>query len=99
VTNAAPIGSADLAYLVERYLSAADSAELEAAVGRLIHECHATLDTAAPVHYLYSTLVPAEDTCFCVFRAGSSDAVRAVNLAARFGFDRISNARVMLPAD
>lgn len=90
---------ADLAYLVERYLSATDSAELEAAVIRLTHVCDATLDTDAPVHYLHSTLVPAEDTCFCLFRAGSTDAVRAVNLAADFGFDRISDARVMRPAD
>ena len=91
--------SADLAYLVERYLSPTDSAELESAVLRLTRACQATLDTATPVHYLHSTLVPAEDTCFCLFRAASSDAVRAVNLAAGFGFDRISDARVILPAD
>lgn len=92
-------GSGDLAYLVERYLSAADSADLEAAVVRLTQACHATLGTAAPVDYLHSMLVPAEDTCFCLFRAGSSDAVRAVNLAAQFGFDRISDARLIRPAD
>jgi hypothetical protein len=88
-----------LAFLVERYLSAADSADLEAAVARLTRACLATQGTATPVHYLHSTLVPAEDTCFCLFHAVSPDAVRAVNVAARFGFDRICTARVILPAE
>ena len=90
--------SADLAYLVERYLSPTDSAELESAVVRLTRACQATLDTATPVHYLHSTLVPAEDTCFCLFQAPSSEAVRALNQRAGFALDRIVEA-ALLPVD
>jgi hypothetical protein len=47
------------------------------------------------VRYLQSTYVPAEDTCFCLFRATSPDAVRAVNDAADFALDRITDALVL----
>jgi hypothetical protein len=92
-------GSQYPVYLVERYLAAPDAADLAAAVTRLVRACHATAGSAAPVRYLHSTFVPADDTCFCLFQAASSDAVRAVNAAARFGFDRISDARVIRSFD
>jgi hypothetical protein len=50
------------------------------------------------VDHINSTLVPAEDTCFCVFRAPSRTAVEAVNLTARFSYDRISDAELLAPA-
>jgi hypothetical protein len=92
-------GTQDPVYLVERYLAAPDAAELAAAVTRLARECHATAGSAAPVRYLQSTFVPADDTCFCLFQAASSEAVRAINALARFGFDRISDARVIRSFD
>jgi hypothetical protein len=92
-------GSQHPIYLVERYLAAPDAADLPAAVTRLARACHATAGSAAPVRYLHSTFVPADDTCFCLFQAASSDAVRAVNAAAGFGFDRISDARVIRSFD
>jgi hypothetical protein len=92
-------GSQDPVYLVERYLAAPDAADLAAAVGRLARACHATAGSAAPVRYLHSTFVPADDTCFCLFQAASSEAVRAVNALAHFGFDRISDARVIRSVD
>jgi hypothetical protein len=85
-------------YLVERYLSAADRADLTAAVSRLAAACRATYGTNAPVDHVSSTFVPAEDTCFCVLRAPSRTAVEAVNLAARFSYDRISDAVLLAPA-
>ena len=50
------------------------------------------------VRYLHSTYLPSEETCFCVFEAASSDAVRAVNVAANFPIDRITDALVMYEA-
>ena len=48
------------------------------------------------VRYLQSIYVPAEDTCFCVFQALSSDAVRAVNDAGHFSLDRITEAVLLI---
>lgn len=92
------LGAARSAYLVERYLASTDGAELAAAAGRLILACEASTGTAMAVRYLSSTLVPADDTCFCLFEAASSDAVRAVNVVAGFDFDRISVAEIITPA-
>jgi hypothetical protein len=99
VTTLSGTDSQDPVYLVERYLAAPDAADLTAAVTRLTRACHATAGSAAPVRYLHSTFVPADDTCFCLFQAASSEAVRAVNAAALFGFDRISDARVIRSFD
>jgi hypothetical protein len=49
--------------------------------------------------YLYSSYLASEDTCFCLFRAASSDAVRAVNSQAHFGYDRITDAVMLICAD
>jgi hypothetical protein len=92
-------GSPDPVYLVERYLAAPDATGLAAAVTRLALACHATAGSETPVQYLHSTFVPADDTCFCLFQAASSEAVRAVNALAHFGFDRISDARVIRSVD
>jgi hypothetical protein len=84
-------------YLVERYLSAADQTDLVAAVSRVAAACRATYGTPAQVDHINSTLVLAEDTCFCVFRAPSRTAVEAVNLTASFSYDRISDAELLAP--
>jgi hypothetical protein len=86
------------AYLVERYLCAADLADLAAAVSRLADACRATYGTPGHVEHVISTVVPAEDTCFCVFRAASRSAVEAVNRTARFSYDRICGAELFAPA-
>lgn len=83
-------------YLVERYLTAAAADALPDAVARVAGACA----DAGPgqVRYLHSTYLPSEDTCFCVFEADSAEAVRAVNAAADFAVDRITDARVMFDA-
>ena len=62
-------------------------------MARVARACHES--GADGVHYLQSTYVPAEETCFCLFRATSPDAVRAVNDAADFALDRITDALVL----
>jgi hypothetical protein len=86
------------AFLVERYLSPTVAAGLAASTARLARLC-AGLDHIGPrVQYLYSAYLPAEDTCFCLFRAPSSLAVRELNHRAGFALDRIIEA-VLLPTD
>lgn len=79
-------------YLVERYLAASAAQELPDVVARLAGVCEAS---GSGVVYLHSTFLPTEDTCFCLFRASSSDAVRAVNADAGFGVDRLTDAVLM----
>jgi hypothetical protein len=85
-------------YLVERYLGAAAADALPAAVARLAELCAASAPGATPVRYLHSTYLPSEDTCFCLFRAASTDAVRQVNGLAGFTVDRITEAILMFDA-
>jgi hypothetical protein len=69
-------------YLVERYLPGHDRAWLEAAIGRLRRQCRRAA-------HLGSTYVPAEDACFCRFRAETADDVRDANEIAGVPFARI----------
>jgi hypothetical protein len=87
--------SGTAAFLVERYLPAAAVEGLADSVARVSRACNESGAGPAEVRYLQSTYVPAEDTCFCLFRATSPDAVRAVNDAAHFALDRITDALVL----
>ena len=89
-------------YLVERYLAATPAGELLDSVTRVAAACGDSGDGEQQVHYLQSTYLPSEDTCFCVFQAASQEAVRAVNATAGFAVDRITTAVVLRssgPAD
>jgi hypothetical protein len=84
------------AFLVERYLPAAAVATLAASVARLATVCAAS---GLGVHYLQAAHLRADDTCFCLFQAPSADAVRRVNVAADFPFDRITEAVLLNCSD
>jgi hypothetical protein len=84
------------AYLVERYLPVSALDDLAASVAHVARICAEQGDGRAAVRYLQSTYVPSEDTCFCVFQAPSSDAVRAVNDAGHFPLDRITEAVLLI---
>ena len=77
-------------FLVERYVPASDLDQLATAVHRVAHRCEEHRRTGVDVAYVHSIYVPAEDTCFCVFRAPSTDDVREVNDVEAFGIDRVS---------
>lgn len=79
-------------FLVERYLPSAALSGLADSVARVAFIC---ARDGTGVHYLQSTYLPSEDTCFCLFQAASPDAVRAVNDAGHFAVDRITAAVVM----
>jgi hypothetical protein len=91
--------SATTAFLVERYLPPAAAASLAASVARVVLLCADPSDSGPGVHYLQSAYLPAEDTCFCLFSARDSDAVRAINSAADFALDRITDAVLLHPSD
>jgi hypothetical protein len=92
-----PDGSAS-AFLVERYLPVSAVDDLATSVAGIARIC-AGQGGGTAVRYLQSMYLPAEDTCFCVFQASSSDAVRAVNDAGHFPFDRITEAVLMITSE
>ena len=80
------------AFLVERYLPPAAVATLPASVARLASVC---ASSGLGVHYLQAAHLRDDDTCFCLFRAPSAEAVRLANAAANFPFDRITEAHLL----
>jgi hypothetical protein len=94
-----PASDADrTAFLVERYLPPAAADSLSASVARVARLCADTSRSGPGVQYLHSAYLPTEDTCFCLFRGPSSDAVREVNSDADFPLDRITDALLLLPS-
>jgi len=83
------------AFLVERYLPASAVGNLATSVTHVARIC-ADQTGGTAVRYLQSIYVPAEDTCFCLFQALSSDAVHAVNDAGHFSLDRITDAVLLI---
>lgn len=77
-------------FLVERYLPATDFEALSAAVRRVADACSTRRSAGVDIDYVHSIYIPAEDTCFCVFRAVSAAAVLDANEPQTFRIDRIS---------
>jgi len=80
------------AFLVERYVPRSATVGLADSVARVALLC---IDSAAierGMRYLQSAYLPSEDTCFCLFLAPSSDAVRQINDDGEFPLDRITPA-------
>jgi hypothetical protein len=91
-----PDARPDIAFLVERYLPQVEVNGLPASVARTARACADSARTGPGVAYLQSAYLPTEDTCFCLFRAPSAEAVRAVNREAGFALDRITEAVLVL---
>jgi Protein of unknown function (DUF4242) len=99
MTSPGAFDSDRTAFLVERYLPPAAADGLPASVARAARLCADVSRSGLGVHYLYSVYLPTEDTCFCLFRAQSSDTVREVNAEADFALDRITNAVLLFSGD
>ena len=84
------------AFLVERYISPTAAKDLAGWTARAADLCTDPDHVDSGVQYLYSAYLPTEDTCFCLFRAVSSDAVRALNGEADFAVDRITDAALLV---
>ena len=89
-------GNPSRTFLIERYLSPAAATDLVTLTARLAGLCAEASPDGAGVEYLYSAYLPTEDTCFCLFRAPSADAVEAVNQQVNFTFDRLTDAVLMV---
>lgn len=74
-------------FLVERYLPAANAAEVRAAVERMV-------TAHGPVSHLFTMFVAGEDTALSCFDATNRDAVAQANEIAGFAFDRIVEVTV-----
>lgn len=81
---------------MERYVTPAAAGELAAFTARTSGLCAQREQIHTGTRYLYSAYLPDEDTCFCLFQAPSSDAVRALNNLAGFPFDRITDAKLLI---
>jgi hypothetical protein len=90
-------GRAASTFLVERYLPPATAHDLVASVARLARLCAEPEPSGHRVEYLHSAFLPGEDTCFCLFRAASAEAVREVNRQADFALDRVTDALLLFP--
>jgi len=85
-------GRASSTFLVERYWPGVSSTTLEAAVARGRRSAAEMSLAGRRIRYLRSTLVPDEETVYCLFEAVGSDAVRELNERAAIPFDRIVEA-------
>jgi hypothetical protein len=94
-----PPDSDTTAFLVERYMPPTAANSLAASVARVAMLCADMNHSGLGVQYLHSAYLPTEDTCFCLFRAPDSAAVRAINSAADFALDRITDAVLLHPSD
>jgi hypothetical protein len=88
-------------FLVERYVPPSAAERLAAAIPRaaLLGTLRGQSVSALSVQYLLSAYLPAEDTCFCVFRAATADTVRALNNEAELPLDRITAAVLFYPTN
>jgi Protein of unknown function (DUF4242) len=86
-------------FLAERYVPPSAAASLAAAIPRAarLGTLRAEPGSALGVQYLLSAYLPAEDTCFCLFRAATADAVRALNHEAELPLDRVTAAVLLYP--
>lgn len=91
--------SSSSVFLVERYLPAAAAGNLASSVARAAQLCTLSAEpgSTSRVQYLHSVYLPAEDTCFCLFRAATAEAIHALNDEACFALDRISAAVQLYP--
>lgn len=83
-------------FLVERYVPA--DRDLRDAVRRAARVTEELDSPDAPVRYVWSARIVADETWLCCFEAPDAGVVADLNRRAAFPFDRISEAVVVLAA-
>ena len=79
-------------FLVEHYRPGRDVAQLSSSIAR-VREIVAEMERAGePVRYLSATIVPNDESFFCLIEAASEEVVSAVYGRADIPFERISTA-------
>ena len=79
-------------YLVEHYSPGLTIDGLASLAARVRETAVAMSREGRPVHYLRSTIVPADEALMCVFEADSEELVREVYARAGVPFERLSAA-------
>lgn len=78
-------------FLVERYLPGADLALIKGLQSRLRKATRELQGEGEDVAWLQSVVIPADDTCLCLFRAASRGLVVEANARAAADWERISS--------
>jgi Protein of unknown function (DUF4242) len=79
-------------YLVEQYSPGLTVDQLASWAARVRDMAIAMGSEGRAVHYLRSTIVPADEALLCVFEASSEELVREVYARAGLPFERLSAA-------
>jgi Protein of unknown function (DUF4242) len=79
-------------YLVERFLPGVPGDELGRIGERSRTACRRLAAQGVQVRYLGSTLVPRDESCFCLFEANSQAEVERANQESGLSYVRISEA-------
>jgi hypothetical protein len=79
-------------FSLEIYAASDDADGVAVAAGRAARTAAEVTAMGTPVHFIRSVFLPADETCFFLFEAVSSDAVEEVGRRAQLPFDRVAEA-------
>jgi Protein of unknown function (DUF4242) len=85
------------AYLVEHYRPGLDVSQLTGAIARVRETVAEMEHTGEPIHYVSSTIVPSDESFYCVIEAATEEDVRGVYARAGVPFERMSVAILVEP--
>ena len=83
------------AYLVEHYRPGLDVSQLTGAIVRVRETVVELEHTGAAIHYVSSTIVPSDESFYCVIEAAAPEDVRGAYGRAGIPFERMSAAIVV----
>ena len=86
------------AYLVEHYRPGLDVSQLKGAIARVRDTVVEMEHTGEPIHYVSSTIVPGDESFYCVIKAAAEEDVRGAYARAGVPFERMS-AAILVDAD
>ena len=79
-------------YLVEHYSPGLNVSQLTSAIVRVRETVVAMEHTGDPIHYVSSTIVPSDESFYCVIEAAAEENVRGAYARAGVPFERMSAA-------
>ncbi len=79
-------------YLVEHYRPGLDAEELRRSAARIRDAAGEMEGEGKPLRHVRSTIVPDDESLFCVFEAASEELVREAYARTGIPFERISTA-------
>ena len=85
------------AYLVEHHRPGLDVSQLTRAIARVREAVVEMERTGVPNHYVSSTIVPSDESFYCVIEAATEQGVRSAYALAGVPFERMSAAILVEP--